>query len=457
MWNGEVVTVLVNEEGSENKVSAQSPYNETGANITETGTTASGSTLFKLDFFLQPPFYGTDILELGPLYPQFSIVYGMLESTGLFDNGPGILPEDVYVTILAPTDAAMREKYGEGVQQLLESADPAFVQAFLLNHVVLDVYPTVLMETGDLMATEGGSQLTVTKRIDAGNTTIMLGPATIVIENVLARNGLAHGVDKVLGDLPPLVSAPTPSQTPPTAASPAPTRIAPGNETSAAPSHKSDITLQHDPELRIFWQDLNKSGAYEQVAFTEFTAFAPINAALEAFEFMETLRSPSWIAHYRHFMLFHIAVGELPDKDLTELENNTMIETSSGENITVSVAESDKNEIYLSSPSPQNITILESFTEEATGKGYSKIDEVLMPSFMGTDLLTLSDQVNNFSFLADFLERIGSIPGSFLVGVYTSKMVCVKYNYCVFYLPLNFPLPSNSFCPDRRRVSSSRQ
>ena len=417
MWNGEIVTIQVEQVGSERTVYAQSQYdsNETGALIAETGSTPSGATLLKLDYFLQPAFFDRDILTLGSLYPQFSIVSGLLESTALFEDvDPGILPVDVYITIFAPTDEAIVAKYGDGAQQLLESADNAFLQEFLWNHVVLDVHPTVLMETGDVLATMGGSQLTVTKVLGAvgSNSTVMVGQATVLMENVLARNGLGHGVDQVLGNLPPLISAPTePSLGPPTAVSPSPAPTPPPSEN----------ILQSDPDLSIFWNDLKASSAYQQINDTSFTAFAPINAALEAFEFMETLRSPAWIAHYRHFMLFHLVMGDLSSS--LETYVGTPIETLSGENITVSMdgAAGNGASLYLSGPLNQNVTILESYSEEVSETAYHKISDVLLPWFVDTDLLALSDQLDNFSILADLLNMLGDIPGFLLAGTYTSK------------------------------------
>jgi len=424
LQNGEKVTINI--EGTDT-IYALSEYNETAALITGTGTTTEGALLVKLDFILQPFFLGTEIHELGPFYPDFSIIFSMLQIFGRAE-GSNILPEGVYATILAPTNDAIVAKFGqEGSELLLDPVNSATVQMILLDHVVINVYPTVLMEPGDVLYTVGGGLLPVAKNVFDG--TIQLGQANIVMENVLARNGIVQAIDQVLGDYQPL----NPSDSTTTATT-TPT-VAQADETPPIPAPTETVdtgySFESDPDLEIFRQDLNASGVADQYLspIASFSAFAPVNAALERFELMATLRMPTWIAHYRHFILSHTVVGDLTPGSLQDLDNNTQIQTISGEIVTLSYEDGEDGVMYLTTELSKNVTVLGSFKEADGGNTFHKIDGVLLPEFVGIDLTELPSRVENFSILTELLGRV-DIPGGFLMGQYTSMLESAKYCAC---------------------------
>ena len=165
---------------------------------------ASNGNLHKVTCILLPSFTDYTLQELGTVEPGFSILNELIESTGI----GGAIPGDF--TILAPTDDAFLALGNETLEALKE--DSAALISILSNHVVADeVLPSVLLANGQTITTFGGLEVVV--NLDADS--VMFNDATVVRPDILASNGIAHGIDRVLGvDIPTGPPAPAPAPAP---------------------------------------------------------------------------------------------------------------------------------------------------------------------------------------------------------------------------------------------------
>ena len=92
----------------------------------------------------------------------------------------------------------------ETLQKMFD--DPNFFLSVVLNHVIPGVYPSVILSDGEVIKAIVGYNLTVSVDDD----TIMFNDATVLVPNVLAINGIVHGIDKVfLPDMPEESPLPT--------------------------------------------------------------------------------------------------------------------------------------------------------------------------------------------------------------------------------------------------------
>jgi uncharacterized surface protein with fasciclin (FAS1) repeats len=134
---------------------------------------------------------------------NYSVVLKTVEIAGLTDElaGPGAY------TIFAPTDAAFDAVDEDARNALLD--DPEALAAVLLSHVLLEAYSADQLPALGVATTAQGRLIVFKSRGDA----VVVNNATVVEPDLVASNGIVHGIDKVL--LPP--------QAPPAAATPAPT------------------------------------------------------------------------------------------------------------------------------------------------------------------------------------------------------------------------------------------
>jgi len=210
--NGETLTFHV--DNATSAVTIDSPK-ANASMVVDPDNMASNGVVHKVDGVLLPGFIGTQLQELAQAEPNFNILNEFFELSGV----AGIIPEGVEATVLAPIDDAFNAIGEEALNFYRnETNTPALLQV-LLQHVVLDVVPTQLLENGQIIETIGKTNLTVTIDDDGE---VYFNGALVTKANILAQNGVVHAVDMVLSDIP---FSPTP--TPPTAPTPpvaAPTR-----------------------------------------------------------------------------------------------------------------------------------------------------------------------------------------------------------------------------------------
>lgn len=183
--DGQVVTAL-NEEPLTIGVDVT-----TGVSVSSVGSTvqvveadieAVNGVLHKIDGVLLPYWWMSD---LDAVVEGFG-VRGYTTADDLFLQIGGVgefLCEGTIGTIFLPDDAALADL----------SADDLFL--VLSNHIVLGVHTTLSLAAGDVLTTLAGCSLEVTED-DSGSLTI--GGASILLADILANDGVVHGISAPL-------------------------------------------------------------------------------------------------------------------------------------------------------------------------------------------------------------------------------------------------------------------
>merc|ERR1712099_11147 len=158
----------------------------------------SNGVIHAIDAVLLPPAPAPpSIVETAVDNGAFTVLVEALQEAELVDalSGPGPF------TVFAPTDdafTALLEALNATKEELLARTDLATIlQYHVINGQVLS---SDLAPTQDV-TTLSGDSLTVTN----DGTTVMAGPATVVIADVVCSNGVIHAIDAVL--LPPAAEA----------------------------------------------------------------------------------------------------------------------------------------------------------------------------------------------------------------------------------------------------------
>lgn len=121
--------------------------------------------------------------------PNYSLLATALKAAGLdttlVTSGP--------FTLFAPRDAAFRALPKATLDYLLAPANVAVLRKVLLNHVLGTAAKSTMISTGSY-TTLNGTSLNVTVRKSG----IMVDGAKVTVGDVMATNGVIHGVSKVL-------------------------------------------------------------------------------------------------------------------------------------------------------------------------------------------------------------------------------------------------------------------
>jgi uncharacterized surface protein with fasciclin (FAS1) repeats len=205
MLNSEQVSATVLKRG----ISLTSPLTNNSM-IVDADLLASNGALHKVDTVLSPAYFGVDVFALGESYVEFTILQELMDVIGLAGT-PGEF------TILAPTNKAFLA-LGNATLAALKK-DTKALGKILANHVIVGVYPSIFLEDGLELEALGGLDITVTiseMTVQKPVTTIMFNEAKTVFADILAVNGIAHAIDKVLLDTGSKSEAPSaePSRSP---------------------------------------------------------------------------------------------------------------------------------------------------------------------------------------------------------------------------------------------------
>lgn len=122
--------------------------------------------------------------------PQLTTFNRLLAQTGLTEELRGAGP----FTVLAPTDEAFNAVPAKTMQAL--AADPAQLRAVLSYHVIAGSLPSADLKAGGVKTRQGGN-VTIAK----AGTFITADDAVVQQVDVVATNGVAHVIDRVL--MPP--------------------------------------------------------------------------------------------------------------------------------------------------------------------------------------------------------------------------------------------------------------
>ncbi|HNT06972.1 fasciclin domain-containing protein, partial [Methanoculleus sp.] len=192
----------------------------TAGNATTTNTTAGAGTtpssslavtpdhgqVSQIWDLLEPPAGDRTVWELlqatetaipfeeTPVYGNFTIFIDLLQTTGVNQVLQG---NDSY-TVFAPTDGAFVELPPDDMNALTKTTGNQTGAinrtAVALNHIVPGSYTESALRNETTLVTLAGSNLTVNA---TGNET-RVGNATIIIPDLVAKNGAIQGINRVL-------------------------------------------------------------------------------------------------------------------------------------------------------------------------------------------------------------------------------------------------------------------
>jgi uncharacterized surface protein with fasciclin (FAS1) repeats len=185
------------------------------------------------------------------------------------------------------------------------------------------------------------------------------------------------------------------------------------------PSTGLDIVTPIDvmsnyPHLATFTRALNWTGlAYELCLFDcNYTVFAPVDSAFKVLgaKFTAKLWTPSWIMHLRAIVKNHVTEPSAQRIMTIDFVNEMTIPMLSGENVTGS--KDSNGTVVLASAGTNASTITPSDALVASNGVVHQVKELLLPSFMTTNLMGLINATvgQEFSICAGFLLKLGLNP-----------------------------------------------
>ena len=202
-------------------------------------------------------------------------------------------------TVFAPTDDAFTMLSNDTITKLLDPAWSFHLRELLRYHLVDGTINA--QELGMLQTVPTLTNLSLT--VTSGTNLLMVDNATVVYPDLAAYNGIIHGINEVL--FPPALTSSILEQ------------------------------LEADTQFSTFLALLKVSENITQVLNSDgpMTLFIPTNSAFELFD--STVDSSSFSPNDVEMILeYHLTLSNV---FLNELENKTSIETTNGQNVTVSV------------------------------------------------------------------------------------------------------------------------
>ena len=132
------------------------------------------------------------IVEVASANGSFKTLVATIQAAGLVETLSGKGP----FTVFAPTDKAF-EALPKGVlADLLKPENKAKLQKILTYHVVAGEVTSKMIKPGEVKTVEGSPL-----KISVKSGKVMVGPASVVLADVDASNGVIHVINEVL--LPP--------------------------------------------------------------------------------------------------------------------------------------------------------------------------------------------------------------------------------------------------------------
>lgn len=135
-----------------------------------------------------------DIVAVASAAGSFNTLVAAVTAAGLVDTLQGEGP----FTVFAPVDGAFAALPAGVVDALLKEENKAALVSVLTYHVVPGAIHASDVTTGDVTSVEGSSIA-----VNAGDTVVLNGSATVTTADVEASNGVIHIIDAVI--VPPSV------------------------------------------------------------------------------------------------------------------------------------------------------------------------------------------------------------------------------------------------------------
>jgi transforming growth factor-beta-induced protein len=187
LTNGQVVTMLNGEPATVTISMGIVSIND--ASVVAADVAASNGIAHVIDGVLTPSFLSRTVADLGE---DYSTLASLLAAADLVSALQGDGP----FTVFAPTNAAFAALSAATLAAV--GNDVKLLTSILTYHVVPAVLPSTILEDGAMAPTLNGADITVS--IMDG--TVMVSGAMVVDPNILASNGIVHGIDTVM--MPPL-------------------------------------------------------------------------------------------------------------------------------------------------------------------------------------------------------------------------------------------------------------
>jgi transforming growth factor-beta-induced protein len=317
------------------------------------------------------------------------------------------------ITLFAPTNDAFAALPAATLETLSSPEGLDTLVDILSYHVVLAVITSDKLEGTTEVTTTQGNTVSVTVLADG---TVTVNDATVVEPDILARNGVTHGIDQVL--IPPLAASSSPTSSPiVTATSGPPTTSAPSaSPTTAAPSTSptapllSLLDLASDtPALSTLVTAIVAADLTPILssALFDLTVFAPTNdafAALDPDTLTRLLTTPFQL-HLVDVLLYHA----LDDENLAaSLLDGKQLVMGNDEIVTVGV---DATTVSLSNS--QGVSALVIDVDIAASNGVVHvIDGVLLPSFVYRTVIDLEDNYSTLMTVIELAELADTLKAS---------------------------------------------
>jgi uncharacterized surface protein with fasciclin (FAS1) repeats len=367
MRNGEIVFVGVvpNASGTGNTYTFFNSENEF-ATLTQGDIFADNGLVHIIDNVLKPSFFYRSVIDL------FGGTYSTVQNLALIAGLENPIRDGTF-TLFAPTNDAFNLLPAATISFLSSPAGNADLVELLQYHAVEAVFPSTFLANGAAISTTQGDDIFIS--IVGG--TIMVNDATVIEADILAVNGITHGIDRVL--IIPVDGQPTGSP--------------------VGTNEETDSTLftlvAETPELSTLTTALVTSGldaALDDPTAT-LTALGPTNAAFTALPpgLLTTLLTAAFSQHLTEILLYHVSDDVLRSADLFDGDVITML---NGENITYSISDAGVATF--------NQAIIEMADIEASNGVAHVIGQVLLPSFASRTVIDLP--VSDYSTLLTLIE-----------------------------------------------------
>jgi transforming growth factor-beta-induced protein len=386
MRNGEIVFV-----------SARATLSGTGSIYTFSNSEKEVATLTQADIFadngvvhiidnvLKPSFLYRSVVDL------FRGTYSTLQNLALIAGLEGYLRDDTF-TLFAPTNDAFNLLPATRISFLSSPAGNADLVEILQYHAVEAVFPSTFLENGVGLPTTQGKSISI--RIVRG--TIMANDATVIDADILALNGITHGIDRVL-------------VIPDNAGQPTNAPVA-GRPTNAPVRQNQQIfptiymLAADNPDLSTLTMVLETSGLDEILDDpATLTALFPTNAAFDEIpsDFFANLLTPAFSQHLFEILQYHVSDEIFGSAGLFAGKTITML---NGETVTYFISDTGVGAFNARA-------IIETGTIKASNGVAHIIDQVLVPSFGRRTTVELGSDYSTWLSLIELASLTSTLGG----------------------------------------------
>jgi transforming growth factor-beta-induced protein len=405
------------------------------ANVIGFDILASNGVVHLIDNILLPSFLFRRTTDLGENY---STLISLVVLVGLDADLRVLL-----ITLFAPNNLAFAALPASTVEALTSPEGQDTLREILSYHVLATVITSDKLEGVTGATTAQGSPVTISV-LDGG--TVRVNDATVVQADILSRNGVTHGIDRVL-IVPPPPSSPTSSPTdsptrapitstptsgptsgptsapitstptsgPTSGPASGPTTVSPTSAPVAAlTSAPSDLDCDKDlfglavdtPALSTLVAAVTAADLASILSspLVELTVFAPTDDAFAALdqEVLARLLTPPFKMHLTELLLYHVVDGETLSTDLSDGLDVTMV---SKEVVTVGV-----NATTVSLSNSQGVSALAVAVDIAASNGVAHaINGVLLPSFVYTTVIDLGESYSTLMTAIELVDLVDTL------------------------------------------------